>query len=610
MKSTQLVIIYIVSAFLSFFLSGCGGTHHEQLTDGEAYTADSAMSIYGNNPQRALLIIDSAVIVGNLDEDDASFFRAKVYSQSVAQHRKDTAWMICEKLMVSDYVEDLDKKINVLDLLISIAHNQHNYEQCLRWSRVKATSCRQQGEETEALRTEAEIGWLLAKLGEEKKALEKLDAIIEKLDGQQSVNEMDACLIALKRKIAVLQSLDRDEDVIPLACRIIDITKDYREHYDSYSNNSYRLLSNEDDIVNYCDFYAAQAIGYLAHSYAVLGSGGTPNNHNIKKSREFLHLFEQSSYGQSLNGRKAIAPTWGLLGDYDKMLAVYDEVETQMADDTLNFDYFDILRGRAEVASVKNNPYAAIDYWRRYAKLGFYLNDLVLKGHAHEYAARYHLEEERINTERERNAKHTMVYVIVSLVFVILIVVAFILVQMRNMRLIREKNVALTKDIKERIAYQERYLQMYGEIHSPSTIASGDEQKEDAGYQPLSDDYQPPTTNPDQMSDKELFDYIRYIIAKDSLHLDPNFGRMQLMERLHMSKDRIGAAFAQGSEYGNISNFLNDARLFHSTKLLTEHPEMPIAEVALASGFSNRVVFSRNFKERFAMTPSEFRNKN
>ena len=63
-------------------------------------------------------------------------------------------------------------------------------------------------------------------------------------------------------------------------------------------------------------------------------------------------------------------------------------------------------------------------------------------------------------------------------------------------------------------------------------------------------------------------------------------------------------------EYGNISNFLNDARLFHSTKLLTEHPEMPIAEVALASGFSNRVVFSRNFKERFAMTPSEFREKN
>ena len=112
------------------------------------------------------------------------------------------------------------------------------------------------------------------------------------------------------------------------------------------------------------------------------------------------------------------------------------------------------------------------------------------------------------------------------------------------------------------------------------------------------------------LSDSELFDYIRKVVSEENLHLDPQFGRDQLVERLQLSKERIGAAFAQGSDYGNITNFLNDVRLFHSTKLLTEHPEMPIAEVALASGFTNRVTFSRNFKERFAMTPSEFRIKN
>ena len=111
------------------------------------------------------------------------------------------------------------------------------------------------------------------------------------------------------------------------------------------------------------------------------------------------------------------------------------------------------------------------------------------------------------------------------------------------------------------------------------------------------------------LTDSELFEYIRSYITNEELHLDPMFGRDQLVERLQLSKERIGAAFAKGSEYGNISNFLNDTRLFHSTKLLTEHPEMPIAEVALASGFSNRVVFSRNFKDRFTMTPTEFREK-
>ncbi len=121
--------------------------------------------------------------------------------------------------------------------------------------------------------------------------------------------------------------------------------------------------------------------------------------------------------------------------------------------------------------------------------------------------------------------------------------------------------------------------------------------------------YPLPTQELDELSDSELFDYIRKIVLEENLHLDPQFGRDQLVERLQLPKERIGAAFAQGSDYSNISNFLNEARLFHSTKILTEHPEMPIAEVAVASGFSNRVVFSRNFKERFAMAPSEFRSK-
>ena len=76
--------------------------------------------------------------------------------------------------------------------------------------------------------------------------------------------------------------------------------------------------------------------------------------------------------------------------------------------------------------------------------------------------------------------------------------------------------------------------------------------------------------------------------------------------------DREGedcAAFAQGSEYPTMKHYLTDARLFHSTKLLSNNPEMSITEVALASGFTSIASFSHSFRERFAMTPSEFRNK-
>ena len=205
-----------------------------------------------------------------------------------------------------------------------------------------------------------------------------------------------------------------------------------------------------------------------------------------------------------------------------------------------------------------------------------------------------------------------MVMIILFLGVLVLMAIVFIVIVIKQLNDIRRKNSVLSKEISERIGYEEKYLSLVGSSQQTvdSSQQAADSATQSGGSHLPTTLYQLSTENLEKLSDHELFDYIRKIVSEESLHLDPQFGRDQLVERLHLSKERIGAAFAQGSEYGNISSFLNDARLFHSTKLLTEHPEMPIAEVAAASGFSNRVTFSRNFKERFAMTPSEFRVKN
>ena len=49
--------------------------------------------------------------------------------------------------------------------------------------------------------------------------------------------------------------------------------------------------------------------------------------------------------------------------------------------------------------------------------------------------------------------------------------------------------------------------------------------------------------------------------------------------------------------------------LQHRAKLLVENPEMSINEVATASGYGSYAVFSRNFKQRFTITPTEFREQ-
>ncbi|MBX2826783.1 MAG: AraC family transcriptional regulator [Flavobacteriaceae bacterium] len=55
--------------------------------------------------------------------------------------------------------------------------------------------------------------------------------------------------------------------------------------------------------------------------------------------------------------------------------------------------------------------------------------------------------------------------------------------------------------------------------------------------------------------------------------------------------------------------FLNEIRIEEACKLLKDHPEMNIAEVAENSGYRNISNFNRTFKEQKDETPFQYRNK-
>ena len=597
---------FILSLFFILLATGCTRPEEAETParldgDSSRYTPKAAMDIYDQEPRQALRILDSAVLLGNVKEDLAMMLKARVYSQSTAEQHLDTAWQLCEDLMERDYVEDPSSREEVLDLLVSITRRQKDYEQCMRWATEKADLCRRLGEKTEALRTEAEIGSLLANLGEEEKGLEKLTDVIAALDGQRKLDEMDACIIAIKRKINVLQSLGRENEVIPLAQHILEILSDYRQNADNYEDNSYRMVNEQPHVEKYCNFYSAQAHGYLAQAYAVTADKPKAPSTAKRLARKHLSLFEQSDFGRSLGGRQAATTTWLLLGDYDKMLATYDELAAQMGNDTLNVDYLEMLNGHARVAEARGDIRTALDYQKQYAAVGHKLNRHIHRSQAHEYAVRYHLQEERRNTEREHAARQRTGMAALFLGALAMTFLTFIFIFLHQLKDIRQKNAVLTKEISERIDYEEKYLQLVG---------GGEYAADNTRKQGLPTPREPlPPQELEALSDKELFEYIRTYITESKLHLDMQFGRQQLMDLLHLSKDRIGAAFVHGSDYKSISDFLNDIRLVYSTKILTEQPEMTVAEVAIASGFSNAVVFSRNFKQRFAITPSEFRKK-
>lgn len=583
MKKLLILANLIVSALLLTSCTGKSDMQREPQPSDTLYTPEAAMRVFDYEPERALVIIDSALIVGNIDEDVAQLLRAKVYSQSLAEVQLDTAQQILLNLLESNYTKDPFNREVVIDLLFNIARNKESVERMLYWATQKADCCREMGNETEALRTEAEIGFLLTRLGEEVKGLAKINGVIANLEGQRSIDEMDACVISLKRKITVLSQLEREEEIIHEATRIIEIIDDCRLHYDEYADNSYRMPKSEIQIEKYCDFYTAQAQGFIARAYAELGE--------MDSARRYLDVFEQSDFGKMLGGRRMIASTWCILGEYDKMLATYDETVLRMGDDTLNAEYAEILRGRALAAEAAGNPNASIDYWQRYAEINHLINKQLQESQAYEYAARYHLQEERLNTEREQAKAQNNRNLAIAGFLLALIAIVFIVWLLMQRRAINRKNRVLVEQIAEAVKYKEKYRELSTKNHLSSSLSSH---------------ISPLTSSDADLSDEELFKQLGEVIRREQLFTNPNFGRQTLIDRFHLTERRIGSVFSYG---GSLPDFIRELRIQHACQLLSDHPEMSISDVATASGFSSLSVFSREFKRKLEVTPTYYREQ-
>ena len=97
-------------------------------------------------------------------------------------------------------------------------------------------------------------------------------------------------------------------------------------------------------------------------------------------------------------------------------------------------------------------------------------------------------------------------------------------------------------------------------------------------------------------------------IIREGLYLNPNCDRQMLTDRFGLTKERLGSLFVQYSDAKNVSAYINGLRLAHAAHLLTTQPELDIREVAAASGFGSHQYFSTCFKQRFGLSPTDYRS--
>ena len=577
--------VLLIVSILVFASCGRNNTaRHIQNLGETPYQEDSVLVAYGYHPNRALILLDSALLLGNINDYRGQFIRAKIYSKSLLKQRQDSAILICEQLLHHDSVVNAPhEQENIFDLLMITSRTKTDFEGYVKWATQKAEVCRLQGEETEQWRTEAEIGMVMAHLGQPEEGVVKIDEAIRHLDEPGSIDRMDAFIIAVKRKITVLNEQGRYAEVIPLAQRILDRLDHYEQHAMDYAEDSYRLSWSDSpaDRDRYIDFSRAQANGFLAGAYAMTG--------DIAHAREYLARFDQSGYGHSFSARRMIIPTQMALGMYDEAMATSDEIAYRMGYDTINADYAVILRDRAIVARAKGRLVEAYDLMKRHANLAKVLSDSLHASEAHDYAARYHAQEQELKIRETESASRIKSIIIGVIVLLFMIAAVFSFYYRRQRQIISEKNHALVRM-----------------INGTPFVVPADETEETEEPDEVRESEEPEAAELEPETSSALFDTINTAIRTEHLYVNALLQRQDVCTRFCITRHTLNNLLAQHTGSPSFPQYINNIRMEEALPLLRDKPSMTIAAIAAAVGFTP-ANFREQFKRQYGVTPQEYR---
>jgi AraC-like DNA-binding protein len=263
-------------------------------------------------------------------------------------------------------------------------------------------------------------------------------------------------------------------------------------------------------------------------------------------------------------------------GLYQEAFLIYSDLiqRVRQHGDTLGEMMNTAKWGLADVCQQMGRYQQAADLYEQVLVIQDTLKSRKARNTAQELAAVYHEkeQEEIIMQQQAENTRQR--YQLFSVLAILIVVIALAVVVIAKNRIINRKNRALVKLIDENIKLKTQ--------PQPQPMKEGD--------------------------NSSLFTRLSTEIREQQLYLDPSFDRQAVCDHFHLTPVQVGNAFAQGSDYNSVADFIRDCRLEHACHLL-KTTGIKIADVAASAGFSRVTTFNHDFKARYNLSPSEYRRQ-
>ena len=553
-----------------------------QNTPDSLFTREYIQSISLTDPHRALDLLNEAEKDKRIPEFLINNLRSLVYHNGLGQYRVALDYAL--KAYQSDSIQKSpERTLSLIDIIASDYMSIGNYIDCIRYSNIGVKLAQQ----IEDKSLEAGM-WQYIGLAKQEMGL-KAEAetyFIQAIKTQKEVAKHS-------------QDWKEIDDLIYSYGTLIMFYMENRKHKEAIA-----LLPDYDKLMvklgtcpnlpeGVCDMRYSSLYAAFANIYALDGELG--------KAKQYYEKYLQTNYSSTPEGRGMRIDYLLNTGQYQEALLYIkkDKQDLIAAGDTMSNDYTHYtLRHEAEAYIGLKNYQAAAENYKKMFILSDSLNSNEKQNTALELATLYETNEKDLQIKEQRIQLHQTRIILIAAtgMFILSLIIIWLIVH--NLRVIRRKNRIMAGQIDELLASHDSLLKAKEEIRTLSTPLL---EKNNIPQE------EPPLTDATETVMQALFEELDTLVTKEQLFLNPDINRDMLTKRMHIQKN-VFAQIIQLYGHTNFNGYINNKRLEYSIRLLKDYHNYTIQAVANDSGFNNVRTYYRTFREKYGMSPAEYRD--
>lgn len=550
MKKSFLSVLITVVLVIS-----CGKGSNLNDVDEARYQWENIRKYVIEDPELSFRMVDTAQNVGVADVNYANWMRAQIYLNAPQIEDMDKAREYCLSVLDNDDpAPDSLQRVKTYQLLVSIGLNSQNYQEAISYA-------------LEGARISHENGWT----GEEASFYFNAGQTMEKVQKGSGTEYMDRSL-NMFRASKNIQALPSLSSQLGTVARLAVNSGDYSRAIELTQE---RLQVTERIEKEYTTAPAGYIDQQKAYIYSILAYCQYMNGDKAG-ARSSVKAFESTEASKLPEHQHDILNYYCLAGDAERIVAIYENLEPYYREkaDTISSSYTSLLQSYAYGLDRIGRGHDAYQTMDRYMALTDSLVQRERNSETLMWAQQMKTQEKELQLKEKEMEARLHWIIIVSLSLLLVAGIVFIWRIIAAHQRLREKNRQLYETVQQLMQRETREQEKV--MSAPAS----------AGQQ--------------------LYGRLCTLMRDEQPYTNSELNRESLAQMLGTNYNAVAAAIRECADGITLGDFLDDWRIRHAAALLRESND-PIALVGEMSGFASRSHFNTLFRDKFKLSPSEYR---